>query len=229
MPLTVPSTLPPASAARSTITLPGRIVAICASLISRGAGFPGNQRGSDDDVLLGDVAGHQLGLSLLIFGRHFRRVAARTFALDPGDILDEDRLGAERLDLFLRRRADVRGADLRAEPLGGGDRLQAGDPDAHDEDFGRADRAGGGHHHRERAAIGRRRLDHRLVAGEVRLRRQDVHRLGAGDARHPLHRQRLESGRGVSLDRLAAPQRIERTDQQRALARRPSSVAGSGR
>src|SRR6185503_2008245 len=40
-PLTVPSTLPPASAARSTITLPGRIVATCESLISRGAGLPG--------------------------------------------------------------------------------------------------------------------------------------------------------------------------------------------
>ena len=40
-PATLPSTLPPASAARSTITLPLRIVANCASLISRGAGRPG--------------------------------------------------------------------------------------------------------------------------------------------------------------------------------------------
>ena len=32
----------------------------------------GDQRGGDDDVLLGDVAGHQLGLRLLIFRRTFR-------------------------------------------------------------------------------------------------------------------------------------------------------------
>ena len=72
-----------------------------------------DQSGGDDEVLLGDVAGHQLGLRLLIFVRHFGRVAARALALDTGDILDEDRLGAERLDLFLGRRADVGRADLR--------------------------------------------------------------------------------------------------------------------
>src|SRR3546814_8457102 len=40
-PDTEPSTLPPLSAAMSTITLPLRIVASCASEISRGAGRPG--------------------------------------------------------------------------------------------------------------------------------------------------------------------------------------------
>ena len=59
-----------------------------------------DQRGRDDDVLLGDMAGHQLGLRLLIFRRHLGRVAARALAFDAGDILDEDRLGAERLDLL---------------------------------------------------------------------------------------------------------------------------------
>src|SRR5574338_595695 len=38
---TVPSTLPPALAARSTMTLPGRMLATCASLMRRGAGLPG--------------------------------------------------------------------------------------------------------------------------------------------------------------------------------------------
>jgi len=37
----VSAQLPPASAARSTITDPGRMVATCASEISRGAGRPG--------------------------------------------------------------------------------------------------------------------------------------------------------------------------------------------
>src|SRR5438270_996902 len=53
---------------------------------------PGDQRGGDHIVLLGDVGGHQLCLGLLIFRRHFRGVAARTLALDAGDILDADRL-----------------------------------------------------------------------------------------------------------------------------------------
>jgi hypothetical protein len=35
----------------------------------------------------------------------------------------------------------------------GGDRLQAGDADAHHEHLGRRDGARGGHHHRERAAV----------------------------------------------------------------------------
>src|SRR6185437_6475130 len=97
-----------------------------------------NQRGGDHDVLLGDVARDQLRLRLLILGRHFRRVAAGALAFDSGDILDEDGLRAERLDLLLRRRAYVGGADLRTEALGGGDRLQTGDADTHDEQLGRA-------------------------------------------------------------------------------------------
>ena len=63
----------------------------------------------------------------------------------------------------------------------------------------------------------RPRVDHRLVAGEVRLRGQDVHRLGAGDARHPLHRQRLQPCCRVGVDRLPLPHRIERADEQRAV------------
>ena len=40
----------------------------------------------------------------------------------------------------------------------------------------------------------RRRLDHRLVAGEVRLARQHVHHLRAGDARDELQREGLQAG-----------------------------------
>ena len=94
-----------------------------------------------------------------------------------------------------------------------------GDADAHHEHLGRADRAGRGHHHRKGAAIGVGGLDHRLVAGEVRLRRQHVHRLGAGDARHPLHRQRFEPGLGVSR----RSRRARRADRARRPATRPSS------
>jgi hypothetical protein len=58
-------------------------------------------------------------------------------------------------DLFLGRRTHVGGRNLRAQPPRGGDRLQAGNADAHDERLARpTDRAGSGHHHREGAAIG---------------------------------------------------------------------------
>ena len=38
--------------------------------------------------------------------------------------------------------------------------------------------------------------EHRLVTGHRGLRRQDVHRLRARDARHPLERQRRDLARG---------------------------------
>src|SRR3546814_9011912 len=72
---------------------------------------------------------------------------------------------------------------LRAEAARSGDRLEAGDADAHDERLGGADRAGGGHHHRKGATIGARRHQHRLVTREIRLTGQYVHRLRARDAR----------------------------------------------
>src|SRR6185369_8807895 len=97
---------------------------------------PRNEGGGDDDVLLGDVPRDQLGLGLLIVLRHFGRVAAGALAFDPGDALDEDRLGPERLDLLLGRRADVGRADLGTEAPGGRDRLQSGDSDAHYEHLG---------------------------------------------------------------------------------------------
>ena len=168
-----------------------------------------DQRGRDDDILLGDMARNQLGLRGLVFLAHLGRVAARSLALDPGDVLDEDRLGAEREDLLFRRRPDIGRRNLRAQPLGGGDRLQPGDAHAHHEDLGRLHRAGGGHHHREGAAIDVRRRQHRLVAGKVRLAGKHVHALRARDARHEFHRQRLEPGIGIGLDPVAPGEGIE--------------------
>ncbi len=59
-----------------------------------------------------------------------------------------------------------------------------------------------GHHHRDGLAEHGGGIDHRLVAGEIGLAGEHVHRLRAGDARHELHRhqrgagarQRFESG-----------------------------------
>ena len=160
--------------------------------------------------------GDELGLRRFIFVGHLGRVAAGALAFDPGHLLDEHRLGAEALDLLPGGGADVGRGDDRAEPAGGGDRLQPGDPDAHHEDPGGGDGAGRGHHHREGPAIFRRGVEHRLVAGEIGLAGEHVHRLGPGDSRHQLHRQRLEPRRGISVDPLALPERVEHGDDQRA-------------
>ncbi len=146
------------------------------------------------------MAGDELGLRRLIFGGHLCGIAARSLALDPGDILDEDRLGAERLDLLLRRRADVSGRHLRTQPPRRRDRLQAGDAHPHDEHPRGGHGAGRRHHHREGAAVFARRVEHRLVARQVRLRGQDVHRLRARNAWHELHRQRLDTECRIGID-----------------------------
>ena len=152
---------------------------------------------------------YQFGLRFLVFLGHLGGIAARAFALDPGDILHEDRLGAERLDLFLCRRTHIGSRDLRAQTLGGGDRLQTGNAHPHHEDPGRLDGARSGHHHRKGATIGVGRGQHGLVSRKVRLAGEHIHALRAGDARHELHRQRFEPGLGIGLDPFPVAKRIE--------------------
>jgi hypothetical protein len=103
----------------------------------------------------------------------------------------------------------------RAKPPRGRDRLQAGNADAHDERLGGRHRAGSCHHHREGLAIFGGGIKHRLVAGQVRLAGEDIHRLRACDARHELHRQRLDPGRGVGIHAPPLAERIETRHQQR--------------
>jgi hypothetical protein len=53
------------------------------------------------------------------------------------------------------------------------------------------------------------------VAGDRGLRGQGVHRLGARDARHGLHREGGDAGRGEVLGDLAVGQRLQVGDQRR--------------
>jgi hypothetical protein len=101
------------------------------------------------------------------------------------------------------------GRNLRAQPPGGRDRLQAGNANPHHECLGRRDRPRRGHHHREGPAVKVCRLDHCLVPGQIRLAGQDIHRLSAGNPRHEFHRQRLESRLGISVDPRALNERIK--------------------
>ena len=171
------------------------------ALTRRGRRAARDQRRGDDDVLLGDMRGDQRRLLGLVGVRHFLGVAARGLGLLEFLVLDRDEFGAEQLDLLLGRGAHVGRGDDRAEAPGGRDRLQPGDADAHDEGLGGRHGAGRRHHHRKRAAIFGRRVDHGAIAGEIGLAGQHVHHLRAGDARHQLHREGGDAGLGERLDR----------------------------
>ena len=144
----------------------------------------GDEGRGDDDVLALDVLGDERRLLGLVLGRQFPRIAAGGRRIRH---IGEDEFGAEALHLLFRRLAHVGRRDDGAEPARRGDGLEAGDADAHDEHLGRRHGARRRHHHREGAAELRRGIDHRLVAGEIGLRGQHVHRLRAGDARHQFH------------------------------------------
>ena len=164
------------------------------------------------------MLGGERGLLGLVLFRHFLGVAAGGLRVLELLVLDREEFGAEAFDLLLGRGPHVGRGDDGAEAPRGGDRLQAGDADAHHEHFCRGNRAGRGHHHREGAAEGLGGLDHRAIAGEVGLRRQDVHDLCAGDARHQFHREGRYAGIGDRLQRgLVAVGVHDRDDQRAAL------------
>jgi hypothetical protein len=90
---------------------------------------------------------------------------------------------------------------------------QARHSHAHHENARCGNRARGGHHQRKNAAICCGGIDHGLVARKVRLRGQHIHGLGAGDARYPFHRQRLDARSGVLGHALATAHRIKESQQ----------------
>ena len=115
-----------------------------------------------------------------------------------------------------------------AEALGRADRLQAGDADAQDQDVGGLRRAGGGGQQREVARIGVGGDEDRLVAADVGLRRERVHRLRTAQRA----RDRVEADRGHARvrERLGAgriDQRLEEADQRLALAQ-PTDLGRAG-
>ena len=162
---------------------------------------------------------HKLGLRGLVLIAHLGRIAARALALDPGDILHEDRLGTKALDLLLGGRAHIGCRNLRAQTPRSRDRLKARNAHAHDEGLGRLNGASRCHHHRESATICVRRSQHRLVTRQVGLAGEHVHSLRAGDARHEFHRKRLKPGLGVILNAFLIGERVEQGGDHRAVFR----------
>ena len=154
-------------------------------------------------------------LRVLLVGQ---RPGVAALALGVGDEVEFQRPAAERGDLLPGGAADVEAGDDRAEALGGGDRLQAGDAGAEDEDLGRRHGAGGGGHHPEEAARLAGGDQRRRVAGGGGLRGERVHRLGAGRARDRLHREAVTPAAASALLVSAAVQGREVADED--LARR---------
>ncbi len=169
-----------------------------------GAGLHGPHRvGGDEDRRLaardlgrGDhhvhAADHAVQLGLLggpLLGRQLAGVAAAAGRVDRG--LEGDELGAERFGLLLRLRAHVVGLDDGAEAAGGADRLEPGHADPEDQDVGGLGGAGRGGQEREVAPEGLGRDEDGLVAADVRLRGEDVHRLRAREGA----RDRVEADR----------------------------------
>ena len=96
--------------------------------------------------------------------------------------------------------------------------------------LGGRDGAGGGHVQREEPAQPAGGDDRAAVAGDQRLRRQRVHRLGPGDPRHQLHRERRDrrsrAGRRPASRRLVRPAGTRRSRCRPAAGARRSASSG---
>eukprot|EP01022_Parablepharisma_sp_SALTPOND_P035049 TRINITY_DN939_c0_g4_i4.p1 TRINITY_DN939_c0_g4~~TRINITY_DN939_c0_g4_i4.p1 ORF type:complete len:1248 (+),score=348.87 TRINITY_DN939_c0_g4_i4:2480-6223(+) len=162
-----------------------------------------DQGGGDDDVGLFGALVYQLGLALHPVRRHRTGIAAHAlgdlfFLIRQEGHVEEFR--AQRFDLLLDRRTHVRRLDHRAQALGRGDGLQAGHTGAHDQHARGLDGAGGGHQHGHEALVGVGGHQHGLVAGDVGLRRQHIHRLRAGGAGRGFEGEGGEAGGGHGGD-----------------------------
>ena len=157
----------------------------------------------------------QRGLALLIIRPHFARVAARRLGAFAVGVFHLDEGRAEAFHLFLDRRAHIERADDRAEAVRRRDGLQPRHAGAEHDDLGRHDGARRRHHHRQDLAEAVRRVDHRLVAGNIALGRERIHALGAADARDQFHGETGQAMLGIGLRLFAMTQRIKHPDQNR--------------
>ena len=176
-----------------------------------------NERRGDDDILLGNMVINQRRLLCLIFFRHFLGITTRRLGRLEFLVLNGKELGTERGDLFLDRGTHVRRGNDGTETARRGDRLQAGNTDTHDEHLGGRHRARRRHHHRQRAVIFCRRIDHRLITGKIGLAGKNVHDLRPRDARHEFHGEGRHPRIGQFLDRRIVAVGIEHGDDHRAL------------
>ena len=160
-------------------------------------------------------------LAVRFFGE-LLRVAAGALALLAE--LDLEEFRTEALDLLLHDRPGIERLDHRAEPAGRRDGLQARDAGSEHEDARRGDRPRGRGQHGEELRQRVRRDDDGLVAGDVALRRQRVHRLRPRDARDRVH---AEGGGPLGRQRahgVRVRERLDGRDERRAVAQEADLV-----
>ena len=196
------------------MTDPGFMPSTASAVTSVGAWRPGTSAVVMTTSKLLDRVGQRLLLLRALLLGQLARVAALARRLDA----EVEPLRAERLHLLGDLGAHVVAGRPRAEPPGRRERLQPGDAAAEHEHLRGRDRARGGHQHRVEARRVLGAEQRRLVAGDVRLRRQRVHRLRAADPRDRLHRERRDLRVGERARRLGRRQRREEADQERAVA-----------
>ena len=166
--------------------LPGRIWPTVEAGISLGAGRPGTSAVVITMSNSGTRSSSAACWAACCSGGQLLRIAALGLLAADAEI---EELGSERFHLLLHRRADVERRDDGPEPPRGGDRLQPRDAGAHHEHPCGRDRAGGRHQQREHLLDAIGGDQHGLVARHRRLRRERIHRLGARDPGHRLHRE----------------------------------------
>ncbi len=153
----------------------------------RGCFFTRNRGSGDDDV-------HLLGL--LCEQGHFRldELRAHLFGIATGTgaifgKVEFQKLGSHTVDLVLDRWARVEGSHNRAEVLRSANRRKSGNTGTDDQHLCWRDFACGGDLSDEETPEVMRTFDDGAVSGDVRHRTENVHRLGACDARHGLQRE----------------------------------------
>ena len=177
--------------------------------------FSWYQRGGDDHVAPGDDPQHHFPLAPV--ERLVLRLRIAPLVLGIASVerhLHETR--AQALHLLLDGRPYVVRFHFRAQPTGSGDRLQAGNAGANDEDFGGGEGAGGRHQHRKHPGQRVGREQHSFVSSDGCHGRQRVHALRPGDPRHELHRQCRGAGLRDRADRVGRSERIGEADHRLA-------------
>ena len=130
---------------------------------------PGDEGGGDDHVLTLQGLGQEGCLLFLIGVAHLLGVAAGGLGLLEFLVLNRQEGGAQAFDLLLGGGPYIGGRDHGAQAASCGDGLQTGNARAHHQHLGWTHRSGRRHHQGENLAIDRRAVEHRLVAGQVRL------------------------------------------------------------
>ena len=176
-----------------------------------------NLRGRHHQIGTGAQRFHPLALAGQLFRRQLFGIALVRLPRFAAEI-DFDELGPERTHLLGGDRTRVECLDPRPETARRGDGLQAGHPDADDENLAGQQRARRGRHHGEHFFHPVGPEHHRDIPAEIGLRGECVHLLRARRARDHFHADDRKLPRGHAGQQFLLVERVEETDMHRPLA-----------